>query len=99
MQRASDTYVSSHKPLTVLPHNHFFEIKTLPQDKAPLYMKTETDIFSFLTIALDLSPQAIVTLLFAVHTFQNITRGMLVLHIKTQPINFEKPHVHPLHFP
>ena len=48
IKRAPDTYVSPHKPTTVLSHNHFFEIKNLPEDKAPLYMKTETDILSIL---------------------------------------------------
>ena len=84
--------------IIVLPHNHFFEIKILPQDTDPLHMMKETDRISLLTIVLDLSPQTVVILFFAIHLFQNITRALLHLRNKTQQICFEIPHDHLLHF-
>ena len=83
----------------VLPHNHIFGMKSLPQDKDSLHMILEIDIIILLTIVLDLSPQTTVTLFFAIHIIQNITRAILRVRNKTQSKSFATPDDHLLHFP
>ena len=84
--------------ITIGSHKYFFQIKVLSQDRDSFLMILETAIISILTITLNLSPQTYVTLLFTIHIIQSITRALLLLHNKPQPMNFDVPHAHVLHF-
>ena len=75
--------------ITVVLDNHLFKTKFLHQDKDSLYMIIEIYLLSLSTIVLDLSLQSIKTLLFAINIIQNITRTLLRLHNKTEPISFD----------
>ena len=69
--------------ITVLPHNHLLGINFLSQKKDPLHMIMERHIITLLNFVQHLSPHTIVTLLFADHVIQNITRVLPLLHNKT----------------
>ena len=84
--------------ITILLHNHIFKVKFLTQDTNSLHMIIEKDVISLLTIVLDLSPQTIISLLFVIDIIQNITRDLLQLHNKTQPMLFENPQDHLFRF-
>ena len=88
----------SIKHSIVLPRNHLFANKNLPQEKNSLPNIIEIDIISLLTIVFDISPQTIATLLLTTLPTQNRTHALLPLRAITQPTISAIPHTHLFHF-